>query len=382
MKNSSSLTSLLVLSFLAIAISSESQVNKSSTPAPPSNITRPDSIQNSGFYGYWTNMSGQSRAGGALYGKVNVEGESLLWDPIPVSVICNGTTVSATRTDASGKFLMPIVPVPGYLSLQGDQQRQMETHYEGCTVQASFTGFHSNAITITQHNLRDEPDLGTITLSRAGGRTAATAVSNTIESAPANAVKAFDKARTDLLGQNPDHAQKNLEKAVQAYPGFAAAWYQLGRLQEASNAPDAQASFSKAAAADPQFILPYEQLAALSAQTSKWQDVLDNTGHTLQLDPAGTAQTWYLKALASYQLGKMDAAETSSQKSLAMDPTHSIPNTEQLLAVILAGKADYNGALQHLRNCLKYTPSGPATDLLKQQITQLEKKAGVQSKKQ
>ena len=355
---------------------------RSSTPAPPSNITRPDSIQNSGFYGYWTNMSGQSRAGGALYGKVTVEGESLLWDPIPVSVICNGTTVSTTRTDPSGKFLMPITPVPGYLSLQGDQQRQMETHYEGCTVQASFTGFHSNAITITQHNLRDEPDLGTITLSRAGGRAAATAVSNTIESAPANAVKAFDKARSDLLEQKPDRAEKNLEKAVQAYPGFAAAWYQLGRLQEASNSADAPTSFSKAAAADPQFILPYEQLAALAAQASKWRDVLDNTDHALQLDSAGTAQTWYLNAMASYQLGKIDAAETSAQKSLAMDPTHSIPNTEQLLAVILAGKADYAGALQHLRNCLKYAPGGPATDLLKQQIAQLEQKTGVQSKKQ
>jgi tetratricopeptide (TPR) repeat protein len=355
---------------------------RSSTPAPPSNITRPDSIQDSGFYGYWTNMSGQSRAGGALYGKVSVEGESLLWDPIPVSVICNSTTVSTTRTDPSGKFLMPIAPVPGYLSLQGDQQRQMETHYEGCTVQASFTGFHSNAITITQHNLRDEPDLGTITLSRAGGRAAATAVSSTIESAPANAVKAFDKARTDLLEQKPDHAQKNLEKAVQAYPGFAAAWYQLGRLQEASNSADAETSFSKAASADPRFILPYEQLATLSAQANKWQDVLDNTNHALQLDPAGTAQTWYLSALANYQLGKIDAAQTSAQKSLALDPTHSIPNTEQLLAVILAGKADYNGALQHLRNCLKYAPSGPATDLLKQQIAQLEQKTGVQSKKQ
>src|SRR3984957_9293061 len=381
MKNSSFFTSLLLVIF-AFTVLAQSQMPKTSTPAPPSNITRPDSIQDSGFYGYWTNMSGQSRAGGALYGRVNVEGESLLWDPIPVSVICNATTVSTTRTDPSGKFLMPIVPVPGYLSLQGDQQRQMETHYEGCAVKASFTGFHSNSITITQHNLRDEPDLGTITLSRAGGRAAATAVSSTIESAPANAVKAFDKARTDLLEQKPDHAQKNLEKAVEAYPGFAAAWYQLGRLQEAANSADAQTSFSKAAAADPQYILPYEQLATLSAQAGKWQNVLDNTNHALQLDPAGTVQTWYLNALASYQLGKINAAESSAQKSLALDPTHSIPNTEQLLAVVLAGKADYNGALQHLRNCLKYTPSGASTDLLKQQIAQLEQKARVQSKKQ
>jgi len=372
-RNSSFFSSFLFLILSSCTLLAEPQV-KSSMPAPPSNITRPDSIQDSGFYGYWTNMSGQGRAGGALFGKVNVEGESLLWDPILVSVICNGATVSTTRTDPSGKFLLPIVPVPGSLSLQGDQQRQMETHYEGCTVQASFTGFHSNSITITQHNLRDEPDLGTITLSRAGGRAAATAVSSTIESAPANAVKAFDKARTDLLEQKQDQAQKNLEKAVEAYPSFAAAWYQLGRLQEASNATEAQSSFARAAAADPQFVLPYEQLAALAAQAGKWQEVIDNTNRALQLDPAGTAQIWYLDGLANFQLGKFNKSEASAQKSLALDPSHTIPNTEQMLAVILAGKGDYNGALAHLRNCLKYSPSGPATDLLKQQIAQLERK--------
>jgi tetratricopeptide (TPR) repeat protein len=372
-KDWSVFSSFLLLVLSSCTLLAEPQV-KSSMPAPPSNITRPDSIQDSGFYGYWTNMSGQGRAGGALFGKVNVEGEALLWDPILVSVTCNGTTVSTTRTDPRGKFLLPIVPVPGSLSLQGDQQRQMETHYEGCTVQASFTGFHSNSITITQHNLRDEPDLGTITLSRAGGRAAATAVSSTIESAPANAVKAFDKARTDLLEQKQDQAQKNLEKAVEAYPSFAAAWYQLGRLQEASNATEAQSSFARAAAADPQFVLPYEQLAALAAQAGKWQEVIDNTNRALQLDPAGTAQIWYLDGLANFQLGKFNKSEASAQKSLAMDPSHTIPNTEQMLAVILAGKGDYNGALAHLRNCLTYLPRGPNTDLLKQQISQLERK--------
>jgi hypothetical protein len=349
---------------------------RTSTPAPPSSITRPDSIQDSGFYGYWTNMSGQGRAGGALFGKVNVEGEPLLWNPILISVTCNGTTVSTTRTDPSGKFLIPIMPVPGSLSLQADQQRQMETHYEGCTVEASFTGFHSSSTTITQRNLRDEPDLGTVTLSRAGGRTAATAISSTIESAPANAVKAFDKARTELMEQKPDRAQRDLEKAVQAYPAFAEAWYQLGRLQLASNSGDARNAFSKAAAADPQFILPYEQLATLAAQTGKWQEVLDNTSRELQLDPAGTPVSWYLNALGNFQLGIFDKSEASARKSLAMDPLHTIPNTEQLLAVILAGRGDNAEALVHLKNCLTYMPTGPSADLLKEQIAQLEKKLG------
>ena len=49
-------------------------------------------------------------------------------------------------------------------------------------------------------------------------------------------------------------------------------------------------------------------------------------------------------------------------------------NTEQLLAVILARKADYAGALLHLNNCLSYMPAGPQADLVKQQIAQLEPK--------
>jgi hypothetical protein len=45
-----------------------------------------------------------------------------------------------------------------------------------------------------------------------------------------------------------------------------------------------------------------------------------------------------------------------------------------LLAVILAGKGDFAGALAHLRSSLTYVPPGPNADLLKQQIAQLERR--------
>src|SRR5271170_5659915 len=77
---------------------------RQSTPQPPQQTARPDSIQDSGLYGYWNNMSGQGRAGGALLGKVNVEGEPLLWNPILISVVCNGTTTYNTQTDPKGNF--------------------------------------------------------------------------------------------------------------------------------------------------------------------------------------------------------------------------------------------------------------------------------------
>jgi tetratricopeptide (TPR) repeat protein len=224
--------------------------------------------------------------------------------------------------------------------------------------------------------LRDDTNLGTVALSRVGGRDAGTAVSGTTQSAPAAAVKAFEKARTELLEQKPDRAEKDLEKAVQTYPSFAEAWYQLGRLQQAENSGDARGSFTKATAADPKFILPYEQLAGMAAQDGNWQDVADDTSHSLQLDPEGTVKIWYWNGLANFQLGKRDVAEASVTKALAMDPSHTVPNTEQLLAVILAAKADYQGALTHLRNCLAYVPSGQSTDMVKQQIAFLEAKVG------
>jgi len=345
---------------------------RNSTAQPPSQVSRPDSIQESGLYGYWNNMTGQGRAGGALLGKVAVEGEPLLWNPIVISVICNGATAYNTATDAKGVFGIILAPT----ATEPDPKRLMETKFEGCTVQANFTGFHSSSITITQHHLRDEPDLGTITLSRTGGRAGATALSTTIESAPAAAVKSFDKARTELMDQKADKAQRDLEKAVQAYPAFAAAWYELGIMQKAGNSGDARGSFAKAVAADPQFVLPYEQLAALDAQGQKWQDVVDNTNHALSLDPGGTIQTWYFNALAKFQLGRTNESESAALKALTMDPTHTVPNVEQLVAVILAKKGDYAGALSHLHNTLTYMPAGNSAEMVKKQIAVLESRSG------
>lgn len=366
---------LLFLAFSIAAVGQQAGAPPAgaATARPPDTLTRPGSIQDSGLYDYWTEMSTQGRAGGVLLGKLAMEGEPLPWESIPVTVLCGGTVLDTAQSDPKGRFVITSTKVPGALSTQGDAERQMETHYQGCTVQAALAGFRSNAITITQRNFISQPDLGTLTLSREG-RDTGTAVSRTTASAPANAMKSFNKARADWLEKKPDRAQEDLKKAVQSYPQFAEAWYQLGNIQETSDRQDAKNSYSKASAADPQFVLPYERLAALSAQDANWKDVVENTSHALQLNPAGTPQVWYFDAMGNFQLGKVDAAENSANKSLALDPKHTIPNTEQLLAVILAQKKDFGGALAHLKNCLTYMPAGPNADLVKDQITQVEKR--------
>ena len=84
-----------------------------STPAPPSTVTRPDSIQDSGFYNYWANMSAQGRAGGVLLGKLAMEGEPLPWEPMLVNVDCKGSIVNSTQADLRGQFVITFVDHEG-----------------------------------------------------------------------------------------------------------------------------------------------------------------------------------------------------------------------------------------------------------------------------
>lgn len=329
--------------------------------------------------GNYDDPSRQAKPGDYLLGKVTVSGGDLPWDPIPVTVTCSGKTAYTIGTDPKGHFVITpakdaTIDASSATPTAGPADTNAKSKlapFMGCTVEAALPGFNSTTLTIANRNLKDNPDIGTITL-KPEEASAGTAVSSTTASSPKDATKAFDKARSEWLDKKPDRAQKDLEKAVQLDPQFAEAWYQLGKIQEAANSPDATNSFSKATAADPKFSPPYEQLATISIKASKWQDAADATDHALQLNPRGTPQLWYFNAVANYKLGKMDIAQSAATKALAMDPLHTLPNSEQLLAVILAEKHDYAAALDHLRNLLTYLPPGPNADLVKKQVDQLQ----------
>ncbi|HUE44098.1 MAG TPA: tetratricopeptide repeat protein [Candidatus Sulfotelmatobacter sp.] len=318
----------------------------------------------------------QGHAGSYYGGNVKVSDGALPWDPILINVVCNGETRHTTATDPKGNFL--IAPKQADAAANsaasagpGDAQNKALAQFVGCNVQAALPGFDSNSLTIANRNLTDDPNIGTITLKPAESAVGSS-VSATTAAAPKDAVKAFEKARSEWIENKPDKAQKDLQKAVQIDPQFAEAWYQLGKLQEVQKSPDAANSFNKAVAADPKFVPPYEHLVSTAAQAEKWQEVLDNTNKELQLNPAGSPRLFYYNAVANMKLGKTDAAQASVEKAIAADPNHTEPNAQQLLAVILANKQDLSGALEHLRIAVKYMPPGPNADLVKKQIAQLE----------
>jgi len=309
--------------------------------------------------------------GGFLSGNVSVAGGNLPWAPIQITVTCDGKASFTTTADRNGDFVIAEKERFDATPRNIGREKSFIGQFIGCTVTAALPGFQSSQLTIAPRDLQESPKIGSIKLTPEEGSTGS-AVSTTTAAAPKDALKCFHKAREDWLSEKPDRAQRELQKALEIHPQFAEAWYQLGRLQAISNSPEAFNSLSKAAAADPKFVLPYELMAALSATAGKWQNVVDETNHALELNPRGNLDVWFYHALGNYQLKNLDIAETSAAKSLSMDPLHVQPATEQLLAVIQFAKHDHQGALEHLRNCLTYFPPGPNLELVKRQIAQIE----------
>jgi Tfp pilus assembly protein PilF len=345
-----------------------------------STITRPDSIQDLGYYGYMANSTGGVAAGEGLFGKVVVDGDPLLWEPIAIVLSCStGKTDLTTGAGADGRFAITRVNLPAVYTLDGDVRRQMEQHYEGCTIRAELAGYHSTADTITERVLRDKPFLENITLTPQEDAPG-TDISKVTGGAFPEAQKYFTKAHDEWMHRNSDAAKSDLEQVVKIDPKFAEAWYLLGRMQAASDLKAASASLEQAQAADPRFVLPCVWLATIAIRNRDWQEASKWASQALVLNPTGTAQIWYDNAVADYRLGKNEAARAAAEHALAMDPEHSVQNAEDVLALTLIDKGDYSGALNHLRNSLTYVSAGPDAELIKRQIAFVQQKTGTASK--
>ena len=361
---------LLLAGFFALESACLAQGSKPGQSAPSPGPTTTAGDPTKYLNRDWENVYNQGRTGDHLRGNVILAEGALPWDAIPVVVMCDGKAQFTTTTDSHGDFVIArVLPVTSTTII--GTEKSLLGQLVGCSVSAVLPGFDSSQLTIANRDVLAHPNIGTITLKRESGA-AGTAVSTITATAPKSAMKSFEKARSEWLDNKPDRAQRDLQRAVEIYPQFAEAWYQLGKIQEKVKSPAAWESFAKAAAADPKFALPYEHLAPMSAQAEKWREVIDETNRALELNPRGTLDLWYYNALGNYHLKSLDMAETSANKSLAMDPLHVQPDTEQLLAVILVARNDLPSALQHLRNCLTYFPPGPNYELVKRQIAQIE----------
>jgi outer membrane protein assembly factor BamD (BamD/ComL family) len=340
-----------------------------------------------------------------LSGNVIIEDGSPLREPVSIERVCNGRVSREGRTDFQGYFTITIGPgFAGFSdagataeasSISGSQvlnslATQMphstltqQNALMGCELRASLAGFRSSLVRIPTGEMEavGPVRVGTIVLERMGQAQGAT-VSATSLNAPKDARKAYEKGHHAIQHHKLPAAQQELEKAVQLYPQYAAAWVDLGWVYVQQNQLDkARNAFSKAQTADGMFVPAYIGLSSLALRESKWAEAAEFSDHATQLDGVDfPVAFFYYNSLANYRLGNLEQAEKSARKAETMGVQHAYPQVSLLLGVMLANRREYADAADQLRSYLKAEPTAPNADNVRQKLAEVEKLGATESK--
>jgi Flp pilus assembly protein TadD len=372
----------------------------------PSTTTSPSPFPTSPGRNTPTTPGQQQPQMGGMNGPIYVSGKVVLDDGTPppdtvtVERVCNGVARPEGYTDSKGRFSFQLgqntatmsdasvggggpgrmaggMGAPGggmYGSGMGGRGISSAALMT-CEIRASLPGYRSEVVSLAGRRSLDNPDVGTIILHRLGNVEGST-ISMTSLQAPKDAKKAYEKGFAAARKKKYEDAEKDFQKAVDAYPKYATGWFELGLCQELQgNVDAARKSYAQSLAADPKFIKPYLQLAGISAREKNWKDVASTTDRAIKLDPYDFPQAYFFNSVAQYSLGNLEAAEKSAREAEKLDTQHQYPRVNQLLGFILADRQDFSGAAAQLRSYLKYAPDAQDAEKAKAQLSELEKRA-------
>jgi hypothetical protein len=273
-------------------------------------------------------------------------------------------------------------------SVMGISRRELTN----CELRASASGFHPGVISLLDLDAFGSMiDVGVIVVQR-GTKIEGMTLSATPYKAPKDARRAYEKGlQAERNGKLAD-ARKYFETAVEIYPSFANAWFQLGTILQKENQKDAaRKAYTQATTLDTRFLLPYLSLASMAYETGNWTDVLNLTGHILDLDPLNHAavtgyildldplnyaDAYFYNAVANYKLNKIEDAEKSGLKAEHLDLRTHFPQLHLLLAEIFTRKNNYTLAIEEIQTYLALAPHAKGADQAREQLGKLEKLNG------
>jgi Tetratricopeptide repeat len=309
-------------------------------------------------------------------GKVTLEDKSVPPAPAVIERLCSGLPHPEGTTDLKGNFAVDlghdIIQDPYAIHAQPGidmPPSEGEHPFNDCLIRASLPGYRSDLIPMATSK---PPYIGTIVLHLVG-KVDGYLISPTSLEAPKDAKKEFDKAQDATRKNKQADAIQSYQKAVKTYPDYAAAWFELGRLQAAAhNSDGAKESFNSALKADPKYLSPYLQLSALAYNNQDWPSLADASEKLLALDGFDYPQAYYYSAVADYFTGKYPDAQKRASESLKADTEHHFPQTYQLMASILVKLKQPAAAVEQLETYVKLFPRNDDVITVQGQIEQLK----------
>lgn len=334
-----------------------------------------------------------------LSGRVMMEDGTPPPDSVVIERVCNGVVRPEGYTDSKGRFSFQFgqntavvadasvgsgtSPLDSWSQQVGGLSTSgrgfSERDLMNCELRASLPGYRSDIVSLAGRRGMDNPEVGTIVLRRLG-QVEGTTISFTSLQAPKDARKALEKGREAAGKKKYAEARAQFQKAVQLYPNYAVAWFELGLIHEREkDLEPARQAYREALRADSKFVKPYLQLAMLSAQERKWEEVAETTGRVLRLNPLDFPAAYFYHSVANLNLKNLDVAEKSAREALRLDAQGRVPKAEHLLGVILANRQDYAGAVEHIKIYLERAPDASDADAVRKQLVEIEKVVAARS---
>jgi tetratricopeptide (TPR) repeat protein len=323
-----------------------------------------------------------------VYGRILMDDGHPVPEPVSVELRCPPDLIQAVRPDLNGHFQFTLGEGPQEnmaRSASNETPMTIESANAGapdsstgptvrssfCELQTSVPGFQpvSKYVRLDAHEAGGI-DAGIMILTRIASAKGS-AVSVTSLAAPSKARKEFEKGYNDARRNRLESATRHLQKAVADYENYAVAWNELGKIYFYSHQTDqARQSFTRAVAADPQYIQPCLALAELELKTEHYGDAIEAAGKALKLDP-GIVSASFIQAAANFKLNRLDDAEKIARD--AANTSHQkFPQLHVLLANIDLRKKDFSNAETEMRAYLNESPKGTLATEVRNRLKDLE----------
>ena len=332
-----------------------------------------------------------------IMGKVATDDGSNLPNNVMVERVCNARVRQQVYADPSGGFSMQLgsvadstmdataegssqSAVPGKYAETGIPRQQLAN----CEVRASASGFKSRDVSLVglDSSIKNI-ELGTILVHR-NKKVEGTTVDAAAYKAPKDAVTAYQRGLEAQKNGKLANAQKYFERAVDFYPAYGRAWFQLGSVLEKESQKDAaRAAYTRATTADAKFLPPYLSLAVMASATENWTEVIrftdfilaldpfkDLTGYTVELDPFSYAEAYFYNALANYKVKNFAEAERKAVKAEHL--LGRSPELHLLLSDIFARKNEFTAAISELETYLELDPHANNAEQVRARMAELK----------
>ncbi len=333
-----------------------------------------------------------------LQGRVTTTDGTVLPNDVMVERVCNAKVRQQVHATSRGDFSMQLgsrmdsmLDASGGSSqdaLSSNKNSEMgipRRELTNCELRASVAGFSSSVVNLVDLDGMSSINVGAIVVHRREKIEGVT-LSASAYKAPKDAIRAYEKGVEAARKNKLADARKYFGKAVEIYPAYTNAWFQLGTVLQKDQQKDAaRAAFAQATATDSRFLPPYLSLSVMAFEAENWMEVLSFTDHVLDLDPLHHApgyvldldssdyeEAYFYNAVANYKLKKFEAAEKSGLKAEHIDLVTHFPQLHLLMAEIYARKNNFDMAVIETRTYLELIPHAKNAEQVREWLAKLE----------